>query len=318
MEKHSDKFIPITLSKKDFAFIKAFEKNWHNSVTKPDKFDNEQDVNKVMESIVKREMMNCLYSLLQKTVQVPIEDRLVNVSINNIKLNLKISINSLGKQDTVWFLKTIQNSLESKRIIPLPEFLALAMFGVKSEPTFYKILYDQFKELAPNRFLFNEFSFSTSEKNIRNKVEANRNYSNNVYSSIVDYWNCVNNPDMIHMSTFIVYLISNYYTAFDSFVNMDKGKDKIQYDRNKFAFAIKQLLSESSSTIDERKEKVDCVRNALEISKAIKTNYEEIYDILSSKKNVKITQSQRIFYEYCSNHISVIDETSALAALIKV
>jgi len=182
----------------------------------------------------------------------------------------------------------------------------------------YKVLYERFKTIAPNKFLFNEYTFSTSEKNIRNRVQSNKDYSNNTYTTIVNYWNSVNKPNTIHLSTFIVYLISNYYKAFDEFVKSENGKDKVPYDRNKFAFAIKQLLSESSSTIEERKEKVDCVRNAIEIATEIKTEYDSIYKILCSSKKNTVTQSQLIFYEFCSEHIAVINETSALAALIKV
>ena len=318
MRNQSKNFEPITLSRKDFAFVKTFEKNWLQTQAKPEKLDNTEDVNKVISSIIKREVINCLYSLFQKTVQVPVGTELVNTSINDLKFNLNISFESLGKQDTVWFLKTIQNSLELNRLIPLPEFLALATFGVKNEPTLYKVLYERFNTLTPKKFLFNEYSFSTSEKNIRNRVLNNRDYSNNTYTTIINYWNSVNKPETIHLSTFIVYLISNYYNVFAELVENNQDKDKVSYDRSKFAFKIKQLLSESSSTIEERKEKVDCVRNALEIAGEIKNEYDAIYSLLSSSKKNTVTQSQRIFYNYCSKHIAVINETSALAALIKV
>lgn len=318
MRDHSKNFEPIILSRKDFAFVKTFEKNWLQNHPKPEKLDNTEDVNKVISSIIKREVINCLYSLFQKTVQVPVGTELVNTSINDLKFNLNISFESLGKQDTVWFLKTIQSSLETNRLIPLPEFLALATFGIKNEPTLYKVLYERFKNLSPKKFLFNEHNFSTSEKNIRNRVQNNRDYSNNTYATIINYWNSVNKPETIHLSTFIIYLISNYYISFAELLNNSQSKENIPYDRSKFAFAIKQLLSDSSSSIDERKEKVDCVRNALEIAGEIKAEYDNIYSILSSNKKATITQSQRIFYEYCSEHIAVINETSALAALIKV
>lgn len=318
MRNQSNNFEPITLSRKDFAFVKTFEKNWLQTQPKPEKLDNEQDVKKVISSIIKREVINCLYSLFQKTVQVPVGNELVNASINDLKFNLNISFESLGKQDIVWFLKTIQNSLETNRLIPLPEFLAIATFGIKNEPTLYKVLYERFNTLAPKKFLFNEHNFSASEKNIRNRVQNNRDYSNNTYTTIINYWNSVNKPETIHLSTFIVYLISNYHISFAELINDNQNKEKAAYDRSKFAFTIKQLLSESSSTIEERKEKVDCVRNALEIAGEIKSEYDTIYGLLSSSKKNTVTQSQRIFYDYCSKHIDVLNETSALAALIKV
>lgn len=312
---------PIVLSKKDYRFTRNVERNlFSQEITKASlkDLDNQEAVLRAINVFVKREVTNILFSLFQGTVPIPDGNNISYVNINSMKFSLNVSLSDINKPSATWFLSTIKNTLNKDCKLNLNDFLNVVTFGIENEPNMFKYLYEKILTIAPNTFLFKETQFSEPKK------KSQQNNKLNPYHSLVSYWNTVKNKETLYLSTWIVTMITNYYNSYDELIkpekkdeeNAIKNTSKSKYDRTKYAFHIKQALSESSSTTEERAYKVKAVQDCLNISTEMLSIFNDIQDRLKDK--VQITESEKRFFNCCFENLDLLKEVSALAALVKL